>query len=98
MARHFEGCVPDNPRYATTTPDEQREMFCDDWLAGTACETCRHRETLRRELEHPKWGLRNVDEEWCLEHHDNGFSSAGECFRLDAHNVMETCSSWEMEE
>ena len=73
-------------------------MWTDDWLAGTACETCRHRETLRRPLDVPKWGVRHMDEEWCLEFHDSGGSAVGECFKLDSKNVMDTCPAWEMEE
>ena len=44
--KHMQGYVPDNPRYAPLTVDEMRAMFCDDWLAGTACETCAHRVTI----------------------------------------------------
>ena len=97
MARHMQGYVPDNPRAVPPTPEEQQAMWTDDWLAGTACETCRYRESIGIETMQPHgWRPRDIIHEFCLEAHDNNDGSG--CFELTAKTVQDTCPDWEMED
>ena len=94
--RHMQGYVPDNPRYAPLTVDEMKAMFCDDWLAGTACETCAHRVTIDCGKELFKGYERSVEIDVCVAPHDGAY--AGDCFKLTSKTVQDTCGDWEMEE
>lgn len=96
MARHLKGYVPDNPRYRPITQDEMCDLFCGDWLSGTACETCRHRVTVKCGSKNVRGYERMVEKEVCVEAHDNGYE--GNCYELNAQTVMDTCPLWEMEE
>ena len=96
VAKHLMGHVPDNPRAANPSPEELAAMFSDDWLAGTACETCRHRDTIDCGYEVVNGYQRRVEIDVCLATHDNRAGSVN--FKLTARYVQDTCPDWEMEE
>ena len=96
MPRHMQGYYPDNQQCAPLTIDEMKMMFCDDWLSGTACETCAHRVTIDCGKELFKGYERKVEIDVCVAPHDGGY--AGDCIKLTSKTVQDTCGEWDMEE